>query len=428
MTRTRTAFTLVELLVVISIISILMGLLIPAVNAARETARQNQCSVNVKNLALAAIQYENTKKRLPPTVDDYGYFGTPAGGPTFDPSDPGNFGGSVPAHRKIGGFGVALLPWLDAQANFEHWSQDRYPIISDGSGDTGSSSGYGTNGTVGKAYHGIAGANLAIFQCPSNPSSIADLGRNSYVQNNGLSYLNDAGVPLGVPHQDVQDTANGTGKFAYVGVGTSYLVEGPKTDLDDLKDGQGNTALYGENVQAAPWYLAGFLTGGVPNSDPTFPRSVQNLTPNFELNAGSGTDVENALLRAPYANGMVWFYEDEQGDGSVMAGSFMEKAPPSPMTGVPIAPVNPKHKINGRGLSTAEDIFTETMDDSNFFNLARPSSAHRGVVNVGFADGAVRSVNETIDYRVYQAIMTPRGKSSDVPWPEFVITDELGEG
>ena len=52
----RSAFTLVELLVVITIISILMGLLIPAVNSAREKwHRRNQCGTQMKNFALAAI-------------------------------------------------------------------------------------------------------------------------------------------------------------------------------------------------------------------------------------------------------------------------------------------------------------------------------------------------------------------------------------
>jgi prepilin-type N-terminal cleavage/methylation domain-containing protein/prepilin-type processing-associated H-X9-DG protein len=66
----QAAFTIVELLVVIAIIGILVALLLPAIQAARETARRAQCVNHLHNLALATLQFETSQKRFPPAAQE----------------------------------------------------------------------------------------------------------------------------------------------------------------------------------------------------------------------------------------------------------------------------------------------------------------------------------------------------------------------
>lgn len=108
--RSRFGFTLVELLVVIAIIAMLVSLLLPAVQQAREAARRIACSNNARQLSLALINYESAKGRFPPP----GYAGI-----NRTPSI--SFGDFVPNFGRQISWIVLTLPFMEEQALYDQF-------------------------------------------------------------------------------------------------------------------------------------------------------------------------------------------------------------------------------------------------------------------------------------------------------------------
>src|SRR4051794_9255863 len=109
-----TGFTLVELLVVIAIIGILVALLLPAIQAAREAARRTQCTNKMKQIGLAILNYESSKKLLP-----LAYTPNFAGNQTYGPCNgaaPPTTVTSNPANGLKTHFVLTfLLPFMEQQ-------------------------------------------------------------------------------------------------------------------------------------------------------------------------------------------------------------------------------------------------------------------------------------------------------------------------
>ncbi len=105
----RFAFTLVELLVVITIIGILMALLLPAVNAARETARQLQCQNNLNQIGKACQNHITSKGSLP-SGGKYNYIGQ---------AELDDDGGKGSTEKQVGGWIFNLLPFIEQDALYE---------------------------------------------------------------------------------------------------------------------------------------------------------------------------------------------------------------------------------------------------------------------------------------------------------------------
>lgn len=150
--RKRIGFTLVELLVVIAIIGILVALLLPAIQAAREAARRSQCGNNVKQLGVALQNYHDTNKAFP--------IGARRGGP-------GGWGTS---------FYVSLLPYVEQQTMFDSWpwgNTDGYAA-----GNSGLRGGPVQFGDPNGPYTNVLKVKIPPYRCPSSPLPEYNTGNN----------------------------------------------------------------------------------------------------------------------------------------------------------------------------------------------------------------------------------------------------------
>jgi prepilin-type N-terminal cleavage/methylation domain-containing protein/prepilin-type processing-associated H-X9-DG protein len=152
-------FTLVELLVVITIIGTLMSLLLPAVQQARETARGLTCKNNISNLGKAMLLYENSYGRFPGFVERF-----------RDPdaesdNDPG----------KVASWVIPILPYIEEAAAADAWSQGD-GTMPDPNDDR------------------LFAPSIALLNCASDPPDFADRATLSYVVNTGQLATSEARV------------------------------------------------------------------------------------------------------------------------------------------------------------------------------------------------------------------------------------------
>lgn len=223
-TRKR-GFTLVELLVVIAIIGILMGLLLPAVNAARAMARKSTCTNNLKNIGVACYNYENANHYFPPASD-------PA-------TKTGNLNDAqvAPAGKnQRANWLILILPQMDNQGLYDQFTDLLKSQPTQGTGNTIKTSAAGRTITVGKNDMAtIRRTVIASYRCPSDPyvdvefryndDSAYSFARGCYAANAGLASFDNSsrrnwwssnkvcgvmGYRFSIRSTDIQDGASNT--------------------------------------------------------------------------------------------------------------------------------------------------------------------------------------------------------------------------
>jgi prepilin-type N-terminal cleavage/methylation domain-containing protein len=371
------AFTLVELLVVIAIIGVLVALLLPAIQAAREAARRTQCINNVKQMGLAAANYESAKSYFPPgrLYPDWTSGGTVKGGYT-------SYSPAPAAADKAGFYSVHtwLLPYMEAN--------NVYQMIDFSTGLTKQMTSGGS--PINRNYSAFATA-AGLFICPSDGNTGRIISENNYRSNFGgstpgagsrtssMTTIDQRAVDLWHPG------GNGAFTIGERGLeGRAYV------------DGLSKTAFFSERIKGS----------GSPYPDPPkvpLPADMINCTSPGSTTVDPQVTFAAADAYMPASQSYVfggagrWPDSDDWSNGWPFAGydstQYNHVAPP-----------------NWKGIDcTLQNGIPDTPAEHA---IVAARSDHPGSVVVAFGDGHTATVSDDVDLLVWRAAGSRNGEET----------------
>ncbi|HBJ33759.1 MAG TPA: prepilin-type cleavage/methylation domain-containing protein [Planctomycetaceae bacterium] len=265
--KLRKAFTLVELLVVIAIIGVMVGLLLPAVQAAREAARRMQCSNNMKQLGLGLHNYESAYNRFPYAV---GRSGSIAAGSAI--------AGATRVRNQKGW--IAVLPFIEQQALYDLADLNLAFSSHVHSSATTSTIGGPPPGAAGNPNDVVVSTPVQTFLCPSDPgpTNFASVGDVNYSIAPGSTTRQGAYTNYDF---SVRGTSNSTEVWTREPAATRRMFGMDDwSRLRDVTDGTSNTVMVCETTRRAidgipqTWGYSKWVGNGV---DLANPRGINNL-------------------------------------------------------------------------------------------------------------------------------------------------------
>jgi prepilin-type N-terminal cleavage/methylation domain-containing protein/prepilin-type processing-associated H-X9-DG protein len=364
----KRGFTLIELLVVIAIIAVLIALLLPAVQAAREAARRAQCTNQMKQLALACMNYESTNGVLPAQ--------------SMTPNS-GQFTGDLT------GLSIAWIPPLlqftDQQPLYNAINFNVDVVVT---------------ATLGQANSTVASINLGLLTCPSDnmqPQQLRTIPNTSLFFGTTNYFGNYGGPgPIWPTSGTIIPNSNATMQASAVTNPSVSFTFGPVT-IASITDGTSNTGLISERLIGAN------SKTNMLRNDPEYLRGEWHSPVTAKYGSSS-----IAILNS-YVNGCNSIGPTVQNRIGTQSGEMWIGAFPLWMIYNCYNHFGPPNTI--ACTNPGESTYPGGFNDGNLYEVGPmgsgpPTSRHPSGVNEAFADGSVHFMKNTVNLQTWWALGT----------------------